>query len=362
MTITATPSDILDPSDDPAAAPPGPRGHVPGLVAALALAGVATVLGTWVPVIGGPVFGLVLGAVIGHLVLHTAPEDDSRLAHSLDPGLRFAAKPLLQLAIVVLGTGLSLHQVAQVGGSSFPVMIGTLTVALVGAAVVGRLLHIDGDATTLIGVGTGICGASAIAATTAVIKPKERDVAYAIGTIFTFNIAAVIIFPVLGHLMHMSGRSFGLWAGTAVNDMSSVVATAYSYGQGSGSYALVVKLTRSLMIVPIVIVLSILHNRRRRTAGDHTSVPWRKVVPLFIIGFVAAAALNSLGLIPAGWHGGLGWLGAFLITTALAAIGLTLDLGEMRKAGVRPLLMGAILWALVAGSSLGLQALTGTFH
>ncbi len=362
MTTTATPSDILDPSDDPAAATPRPRGHGPGLIAALALAGVATMLGTWVPVIGGPVFGLVLGAVIGHLVLHTAPEDDSRIARTLDPGLRFAAKPLLQLAIVVLGTGLSLHQVAQVGGSSLPVMLGTLTVALVGAAVIGRLLGVDSDARTLIGVGTGICGASAIAATTAVIKPKERDVAYAIGTIFTFNIAAVIIFPVLGHLMHMSGRSFGLWAGTAVNDMSSVVATAYSYGQGSGSYALVVKLTRSLMIVPIVVVLSILHNRRRRTAGDHTSVPWRKVVPLFIIGFVAAAALNSLGLIPVGWHGGLGWTGTFLITTALAAIGLTLDLGEMRKAGVRPLLLGAILWALVAGSSLGLQALTGTFH
>ena len=338
----------------------GPRQVAPGLAVALVLAGFATGLGLWLPVIGGPVFGIVLGGVVGQLALRRGR--GRRVADRLDPGLRFAAKPLLQVAIVVLGTGLSLQQVARVGGGSFPVMIGTLAVALTGAALVGRLLGVDGDARTLIGVGTGICGASAIAATTAVIRPRERDVAYAIGTIFTFNIAAVFLFPVAGHLLHLDGHSFGLWAGTAVNDTSSVVATAYSYGEGSGPYAIVVKLTRSLMIVPIVVALSILRNRRGAASGDAVRVPWRRVVPGFIIGFVAAAALNSLGLVPGGWHAGLGQVGAFLITAALVGIGLTLDLGEMRRAGVRPLLLGAILWVLVAGSSLGLQAVTGTLR
>ena len=357
-TTTLVPEDP-DTADCPSVpASPTTRHVAPGLLAALALAWLATVLGRWLPVIGGPVFGIVLGIVIGHLALRR--RDGDRLSRTLQPGLRFAAKPLLQLAIVVLGTGLSLQEVARVGGASLPVMIGTLVVALAGAAVFGRLLGVDADARTLIGVGTGICGASAIAATTAVIRPRERDVAYAIGTIFTFNIAAVFLFPLAGHLLHLDGHSFGLWAGTAVNDTSSVVATAYSYGQGSGPYAIVVKLTRSLMIVPIVVALSILRNRRRRASGDPATVPWRRIVPGFIIGFVAAAALNSVGLVPAGWHPGLGMVGAFLITAALAAIGLTLDLAEMRRAGVRPLLLGAILWVLVAGSSLGLQALTGT--
>ncbi|HEX2856815.1 MAG TPA: putative sulfate exporter family transporter [Propionibacteriaceae bacterium] len=339
-------------------ASPSRRHILPGLAVALVVAVLATLLGQWLPVIGGPVFGIVLGGLVGQLVLRRRAQE--RLARRLDPGLKFAARPLLQLAIVVLGTGLSLQQVARVGGSSFPVMVGTLVVALTGAALVGRLLGVESDARTLIGVGTGICGASAIAATTAAIRPRERDVAYAIGTIFTFNIAAVFLFPVAGHLMHLSGHSFGLWAGTAVNDTSSVVATAYSYGQGSGPYAIVVKLTRSLMIVPIVVALSILRNRRRTASGEAARVPWRRIVPGFILGFVAAAALNSLGLVPAGWHGGLGNTGAFLITAALAGIGLGLDLGEMRRAGVRPLLLGAILWVLVATSSLGLQALTGT--
>jgi len=354
-TIAPQESDTGDCPSPPAS--PRPRQVFPGLALALGVAAVATALGVRLPVIGGPVFGIVLGGLVGQLALRRGRGGEWR--HRLDPGLRFAAKPLLQLAIVVLGTGLSLQQVARVGGSSLPVMIGTLAVALTGAAVVGRLLGVDSDARTLIAVGTGICGASAIAATTAVIKPRERDVAYAIGTIFTFNIAAVFLFPVAGHLLHLDGHSFGLWAGTAVNDTSSVVATAYSYGQGSGPYAIVVKLTRSLMIVPIVVALSILRNRRA-TSGDAARVPWGRVVPGFIIGFVAAAALNSVGLVPAGWHAGLGQAGAFLITAALAGIGLTLDLGEMRRAGVRPLLLGAILWVLVAGSSLGLQALTGT--
>ncbi|TWP33636.1 YeiH family protein [Leekyejoonella antrihumi] len=347
----------------PAAAPrdhdlgSGGRGRaqtiVPGLAVAFVVAVAATLLGRQVPVIGGPVFGILIGMAVATAI--------PVLRHDRwTPGYGFAAKPVLQLSIVVLGTGLSLQQVVKVGTSSLPIMFGTLAVALGGAWIIGRLLGLDSDTRTLIGVGTGICGASAIAAVTAVIKPKERDVAYAIGTIFTFNIAAVLLFPPIGHLIGLTGQSFGLWSGTAINDTSSVVAAAYSFGSNAGPYAIVVKLTRSLMIIPIVMGLALLKARHERKQGADTgSLKWKQVVPLFLIGFVLAAAADTVGLIPGSWHPHLSDLGTFLITFALAGIGLGLRFAQMRKAGPRPLIMGGILWICVATTSLGLQALTG---
>jgi uncharacterized membrane protein YadS len=154
-----------------------------------------------------------------------------------------------------------------------------------------------------------------------------------------------------------------LWAGTAINDTSSVVAAGYTYSQEAGDQALVVKLTRSLTLVPIVIALVILKSRRDArtpTADPAPRLPWRKLVPLFLIGFVGAAGLRSAGLVPVGWLAALSLIGTFLITCALVAIGLSLRLRELRDTGPRPLLLGAILWVLVAVGSLGLQALTGS--
>ncbi|MFI5607064.1 YeiH family protein [Amycolatopsis sp. NPDC051903] len=335
------------------------REVAPGLLVALVVAGVATALGLLVPIVGGPVFGILLGALAAAVV-------PGLRAQRWAPGYGVASKPVLQLSIVVLGTGLSLQQVVRVGVQSLPVMLGTLTVALGGAWLMGRWLGVKGDTRTLIGVGTGICGASAIAATTAVIKPKQTDVAYAIGTIFTFNIAAVLLFPPLGHLLGMSSHNFGLWAGTAINDTSSVVAASFAYGGDAGSYGIVVKLTRTLTLIPIVIVLAFLTARReaRQSAGSGEfsirTMPWRRIVPLFLLGFIAAAALDSLGVVPESWHPALSTLGTFLITTALAGIGLSLRLADMRRAGPRPLLLGGLLWIAVAATSLGLQAATGS--
>lgn len=328
--------------------------RLPGLLVAVGIACVATLFGHFAPVIGGPVFGIVLGIVAGMAIpaLHS-----ERVA----PGVGFAGKSVLQLSIVVLGTGLSLSQVVHVGGDSLPVMLGTFAVAIGGAFILGRMLGINGELSTLIGVGTGICGASAIAATTAVIRPKQSNVAYAIGTIFTFNILAVLLFPPIGHLIGMTGHSFGLWSGTAVNDTSSVVAAAYSFGDGAGPYAIVVKLTRSLLIIPIVVVLAFVTARREAASnGQRASIPWRKVVPAFLIGFLVAATLNSIGAIPTGWHDGLTFIGTFLITVALAAIGVGMRPAQLREAGARPLALGALLWVCVSLASLGLQALTGT--
>ena len=332
--------------------------RVPGLLVVLALAAAAVPLGRLVPVIGGPVFGIVLGVLAGVLV-------PSLRGSWSRPGYEFASKTLLQLSIVVLGTGLSLQQVVQVGGDSLPVMLGTLTVALGGAWLFGRLLGVRGDTQTLIGVGTAICGASAIAAATAAIGAKRSSVAYALATIFTFNVIAVLAFPPLGHLLGLDAQAFGLWAGTAINDTSSVVAAGYTYSQQAGDQALVVKLTRSLMLIPIVIGLVILKSRREAAAGmaadgERRKLPWRRMVPLFLIGFMVAAGLRSAGLVPTAWQETLSLIGTFLITSALVAIGLSMRPSELRKAGWRPLALGALLWISVALSSLGLQLVTGT--
>jgi uncharacterized membrane protein YadS len=235
-------------------------------------------------------------------------------------------------------------------------------------------------------VGTGICGGSAIAAVSPVIEAASADVAYAISTIFLFNIAAVLVFPLLGHALGMSQQSFGLFAGTAVNDTSSVVATATTYGTAATSHAVVVKLVRTLMIIPICLGLATLTARKQQrsviatapaaaarggAAGAPASPaaltsarmsPRRatKLVPWFLIGFVLVAAVNSCGIIPAGAHSPLEHASVFLVSVALSAIGLSTNVAALRKAGVRPLILGAVLWITVATASLGLQALTGT--
>ncbi len=330
------------------------RRFVPGLLITSLLAAVATVIGHLVPVVGAPVVAVVGGIVVS--VFRTP-------SNVLRPGLRFSSKFILQGSIVILGTGLSIRQVLHTGASSLPVLVGSLAVALIGAALIGRALSIDRDLRTLIGVGTGICGASAIAATDAVISAAEVDVSYAISTIFTFNVIAVLTFPTLGRLMRLSPHSFGLWAGTAINDMSSVVAAASIFGHGATSYAVVVKLTRTLMIIPICLALGTWRSRRKEAVrpggADPVRKNFRRIVPGFILWFLVAVGLNSLALVPSSWHGFLNGLAEIMITMALASIGLSTNLRDIRKAGFKPLALGAMLWILVAGASLALQAVTG---
>ncbi|GHE82166.1 hypothetical protein GCM10014715_42430 [Streptomyces spiralis] len=336
--------------------------RLPGLALAVGVALVATALGRLVPVVGGPVSGIVLGVLVAIVV---RPGDRTR------PGIVFAGRGVLQAAVVVLGAQLSLGQVLRVGVGSLPVMIVTLAVCLASAYWIGRRLGVVRDLRTLIGVGTGICGASAIAAVTPVIGAAEAEVAYAVSTIFVFNVAAVLAFPVLGHLLGMGQHAFGLFAGTAVNDMSSVVAAATTYGGPAADYAVVVKLARTLLIIPICLGLAALARRRARTDGAPASVgaagsgrslpgPVRvgRLVPWFLTGFLALAAANTAGLVPSAAHGPLGTLAVFLITVALSAIGLSTEPSRLRRTGPAPLLLGGCLWLVVSATSLGLQFLT----
>lgn len=226
--------------------------RLPGLALAVGVALVATALGRLVPVVGGPVSGIVLGVLVAVAV---RPGERTR------PGVAFAARGVLQAAVVLLGAQLSLGQVLRVGAGSLPVMLVTLAVCLAAAYWIGRRLGVVRDLRTLIGVGTGICGASAIAAVTPVIGAAEAEVAYAVSTIFVFNIAAVLTFPALGHLLGLGQHAFGLFAGTAVNDMSSVVAAATTYGGPAADYAVVVKLARTLLIIPVCLGLAALDRK-----------------------------------------------------------------------------------------------------
>lgn len=331
-----------------------------GLAAVAAITIVASLLGQLAPVIGGPVFAVAIGIVLSGLARRTP---------SLRPGIAFASRQLLQLSVVLLGALLSAAQLVRVGAQSLPVIATTLAAAAIAAVVLARLLKIRSMLAVLIGVGTAICGASAIAAVASVLDPEERDVAFAVSTIFLFNVAAVLLFPLLGHVLSMSQHGFGLWAGTAVNDTSSVVAAATVYGGAATRYAVVVKLTRTLAIVPITIGAAVIAQRSRLRTPDQLAsgavaasprVRLTKVVPPFMILFVLAALANSAGWIPRAASGDVHRAATILITAALAGIGLSTSVGEMRLTGVRPLLYGAGLWVAVALTSLAVQSLTGT--
>ena len=322
---------------------------LPGVLVAAVIALAATLAARFVPLVGAPVLAIVFGIVLRLVIA---------LPRSLNAGFAFSSKMVLQSAIIVSGFGLSLAAVVTTGWETLPVTIGTIAIALVLAPIVGRMLKIDTVLEHLVGVGTAICGASAIAAVASVIEPLESDVALAIATIFFYNIVAVLTFPALGALMHMTQSQFGVWAGTAINDTSSVVAAGYAFGADAGQHATIVKLARATFILPVVAIVAVVHAREKRAGGMH--VPWRRIVPWFILWFVVAACINTTGIIPSGWHPGITQASTFLISVALAGIGVQTEVARLARSGARPLALGFVLWVAVAAVSLLLQRATGS--
>lgn len=308
-------------------------------------------LGRLLPVVGGPVFGIVLGIVIRN-TLGVGPV--------FKPGLQFASRQVLQWSIISLGFGLSIQQVAKTGMESLSVTLVTIVVAFAAAYILGKWLNIPSRLKVLIGVGTAICGGSAIAAVAPIIKPDDHETAFAITTIFIFNIIAVLAFPLMGHWLNMSDVGFGMWAGTAINDTSSVVAAGYSYSQAAGDYATIVKLTRATLIIPICLGLVLIEAWRNKRQGGG-SFTLARIFPWFILWFLVASAVRSAGLVPAVLELPLQWMAQFLIILALSAIGLSSDLRRMLTAGVRPVLLGLGVWLAVCASSLAVQHIMGTW-
>lgn len=320
-----------------------------GLLLAAGLGLAAWWLGARFPLIGGPVFGILLGMVWRNVL---------GLSPVFTPGVVFSSRQVLKWSIIGLGFGLSFGQVMKTGASSLAVTLITLSTAFLAAWLLGRWLKLGGDLCTLIGVGTAICGGSAIAAVAPIIKPDDHETALSISTIFLFNVVAVLLFPPLGHWMGLSDHGFGLWAGTAINDTSSVVAAGYSYSVAAGDIATIVKLTRATLIIPICIVIAFWVAWRNQRSETRVSLV--SIFPWFILWFLAASATRSLGLIPEALLGPLHLLSQFLIIMALTAIGLSSDLRRMALAGARPLLLGLGVWSAVSLSSLGVQWLMGS--
>lgn len=328
------------------------RDVLPGTSLCLGIALVATLIARVVPVLGAAVPAIVLGIAITTV---------RRPGPRLTAGIGYAGKFLLQCAIVLLGTQLSLRSILEVGAESLPVMLISLTVCLLAAWLIGRLLRVDRDIRTLIGVGTGICGASAVAAVSPIIRARNADISYAISTVFLFNILAVIVFPPIGHALGMSPHAFGLFAGTAVNDTSSVVAAASVFSTSALAFAVVVKLVRTLMIIPISIGLAIVQGRRTETGERNPLTTGRilKLIPWFLIGFLITATIASTGAVAPAFTEVLTQLSVFLVATALAGIGLSTDLRSIRSTGTRPLLLGGILSLIVAATTLLTMSATG---
>ena len=318
--------------------------NLPGLALSLLLATLAMILGRVFPLVGSSVFAIVLGIVLNNT---------THIKLDYQWGLGFAGKKLLQYSIILLGFSLSIAKVSATGISSLKISILTILISFGAAALMGRFLGMNKTLTTLIGFGTAICGGSAIAAASPVLEAKEEDIALSISTIFFFNVLAVFIFPFLGHAMGMTDTVFGTWAGTAINDTSSVVAAGYSYSSAAGDMATIVKLSRALMIVPACLIFAF----ARYHSSKHSSqkVDLKKIFPWFILWFVLASLVSSLGLVPAFVLPWTKLASQWLMAMALAAIGAKVSFKQFRDAGAAPLLTGAFAWFAVAGSSLIIQ-------
>ncbi|RRD66108.1 YeiH family protein [Fretibacterium sp. OH1220_COT-178] len=318
------------------------KNFVPGLFLSIAIAALAWFCGRRLPVVGAPVFGILFGMLVA--LCGSFPV--------LKEGTRFASKRLLQLSVILLGFEMNMRNVLAVGSESLMVMAFTLTAAFLSAWAMQRVLRLDSVTATLIGVGTAICGGSAIAATAPVIDAKDKDIAHSISTIFLFNIVAVFAFPAFGHLLQMSDQGFGIWAGTAVNDTSSVLAAGYAYSDAAGKLATIVKLTRTLMIIPITFGLSLYVARTRKGTANFSLA---KAFPWFVLGFVAASLLHTAGIVSPDISRALTLSGKFLIVAAMAAIGLNTHLGKLLANGLKPILMGLVCWISLAATSLIVQ-------
>ncbi len=341
------------------------KGMWKGVLFCLAIALPAWLLGKQFEVIGGPVFAILIGMVLALVV-------PARAGEPLQKGVKFTSKKVLQYAVILLGFGLNLAQIAQVGATSLPIIVSTIATSLIVSFVLCRALNIPGKISTLVGVGSSICGGSAIAATAPVIDADDEEIAQAISVIFLFNVIAALVFPTLGGVLGLSNEGFGLFAGTAVNDTSSVTAAAAAWdGMHAGANTLdaatIVKLTRTLAIIPITLALAFWQVRlakRAAAAGEGSgqaagTFDLKKIFPFFILFFVLASVITTVFALPATVTAPIKELSKFFIIMAMAAIGFNTNIVKLVRTGGKPILMGLACWIAIACVSLGMQHVLG---
>lgn len=322
---------------------------IPGILLSVAIAALACFIESLLPIhlIGSAVIAMFIGMMLNGVIKNTK---------IFATGIKFTSKKILKLAIILLGLSLNITTILNVGKMSLVVMVFTLLTCFGGGYFIGRALGLNWKLSNLISAGTGICGGSAIAAIAPTIDADDNDVAYAMSATFLFDMAMIILFPIMGRALGMSDQAFGIWAGTAVNDTSSVVATGYAFSEAAGDFATMVKLTRTLAIIPTVITFSLIQLRIKRkealassTDGSNLKANFKitKIFPWFILGFLAMSIVASLLPIPTAVVTGTKSVSKFLMVSALAAIGLNTSFANLKKAGIRPMIHGFIISALV---------------
>jgi len=294
---------------------------------------------------------LIIAIALGMVFHNTMGTPDT-----FKPGVVFSMRRLLRFAIVLLGLQLSFAQLVRVGTAGLAIILVTLVASFVFTAWLGRRFHIDRKLAQLIAAGTSICGASAVIATNTVTRAPDEDVAYAVACVTVFGSASMLLYPALGGLAHLAPHAFGLWAGASIHEIAQVVAAAFQNGTSSGHFATIAKLSRVMMLAPMILALGYLSAKRpQSTASDLAKEPTQSLpMPWFVLGFIAMMLFNSFDLIPHVDKVYLGQATTFLLTVALAAMGLETDIGKLRAKGWRPLLVGAGSWLFISAFSLGL--------
>ena len=322
---------------------------LPGIALSVCIAAIACFIESKMSIhlVGAAVIAMFIGMVLNCFLKKTK---------IFATGIKFTSKKILKFAIILLGLSLNIKTILNVGKMSLVVMIFTLLTCFGAGFLVGKALKLNWKLSNLISAGTGICGGSAIAAISTTIEADDNDVAYAMSATFLFDMAMIVLFPIMGKALGMSDEAFGLWAGTAVNDTSSVVATGYAFSENAGAFATMVKLTRTLAIIPTVITFALIQLRIKkkealRSAQDGTKLKanfkFTKIFPWFILGFLAMSAITSIFPIPTVVVAGSKDISKFLMVCALAAIGLNTSFSSMKKSGIRPMIHGFIISALV---------------
>lgn len=333
--------------------------YIPGLALILVISLLARFIQSLITVSGKEVVSAVAIAIIlGILIRNLVGMPDA-----CKPGTSFTVKRILRVGIALMGAQLSLDQVLNTGASSVLIVAICIVLAVLVVRFVSMRMGMSDRLGTLLGVGTSICGVSAIVATAPAIEAKEEETSMAVATITIFGLLAVLVYPLLGASLGLSDRFFGTWAGTAVNDTSQVVATGLIFSQKAGEIATVVKLTRNLFMAPVIVALSWFYLKRRLAEGEAKGggrgIKLQQAVPLFVLGFVGMAVLNSIGVFPDAVRKGIQMISQFLIVAALAGVGLETNLATMRKIGLRPFYAGLCAAIFMAAVSFGLITVLG---
>ena len=334
-----------------------------GILLCLCIAIPSWFLGKQFPIIGGAVIAILAGMILTLFLKNKTP---------FESGIKFTSKKILQWAVILLGFGLNLNVILQTGKQSLPIIVSTIATSLIIAYVLNKVMHIPGKISTLVGVGSSICGGSAIAATAPVIDADDEEVAQAISVIFFFNVLAALLFPTMGSFLGFSttsGEAFGIFAGTAVNDTSSVTAASSTWdnmwGLGSATLdtAVTVKLTRTLAIIPITLVLAFIRTHKEKANGtEGKKVSLKQIFPMFILYFIAASIITTIAVslgVSSAVFSPIKELSKFFIVLAMVAIGLNTDIVKLIKTGGKPIIMGFACWVGITAVSLVMQHVLG---